>query len=151
MWNIYQEAQQILSEPWSEMTTKGYDGWLGLPAFDPNTNLRTDCSSTVGGDDLKRPRSSLPWAANQLYPPQTVYPADYAIGQASFTCFSDASHLDDWFFDNLTLPENANWDNLQTFPQAFDVVILVNPNDPEDLYPLAQLIGLDGNPWPPSN
>ncbi len=86
------------------------------------------------------------------YPPQ-VYPyydpvyGGGGLNQDFSTCYQDVYHLDDWFWSvGITqvsdLATNA-------FPQEFCVVDLVNPEDADDRYPLAQLTGLDGSSWPP--
>lgn len=59
----------------------------------------------------------------------------------------DVYHLDDWFWDvgiNQIVDLATN-----VFLREFCVVDLVNPNIPDDIYPLAQLRGLDGSLWPP--
>jgi len=148
LWRIYQDVvNNVINAPWTNMPNdvRGYEQFKGIQAGQV-------CPS--GGNNLTRPGSGLSWAANQPYPPRTVYQfsdplygGTNGVNHSFFTCYQDIYHLDDWFWavgiNQLTNPAS------NSFPREFCAIDLVNPQSPSDLYVLAQLRGLDGNLWPP--
>jgi hypothetical protein len=147
LWIIYQTAVgSVITAPWTTMPndTRGFDQFKGAVVGQ---------ACPAGANNLTRPGSGFSWAANQPFPPKQVYSyldPVHGVDQQSRTCYQDVYHLDDWLWNQLT--NNPNFLSnpaTNTFPQRFCAVVLVNPNDPNDRYTLAQLTGLDGQPWPP--
>lgn len=154
LYRIYQTVQiSIINAAWSAM----YQDIQRQDQF-KGENVTAPCPS--GENGLSRPGSGFTWAADQPYPPMQVYPyLDPKPFQARKTCYQDTHHLDDLFLAALTspqadLPQLPAAFALNTFPlpsskpNGYCVQILVDPNNPEDVYPLAQLTGKSGMSWP---
>jgi hypothetical protein len=159
LFRIYENiVTQVNSAPWQSLPKDiaHQDQFKGVPIAMP-------CPS--GGNGLSRPGSSYTWAANQPYPPVTVFPyvptndhtsTPVSTYQARKSCYQDEYHLDDLYLAALTqaqpdLPLQPTGASSNLFPKPFCVKVLVNPTNPTDTYPLAQLTGKDGSPWPPGN
>jgi hypothetical protein len=147
LWLIYQDVQaNVINVPWSNMPPdlKGFEQFKGI-------KIAQVCPPGPGADYLTRPGSGFPTASNQPYPPKTVTPyqdLSYGSSQDRLTCYQDTLHLDDWFWA-VGINDIAANPSTNEFPRKFCVKTLVNPNDPVDIYPLAQLQGLlPGSKWP---
>ena len=154
-YRIYQTIRiSIVNALWSDMPSdiRGFEQFKG-------TGINEECPS--GEDNLMRPGSLLSWAANQPYPPRFVFPyLGSKPNQARKTCYQDAYHLDDLFLAALNTAQPDLPQISPTFisnrfplpankPVGYCVQVLVNPTSPNDIYPLAQLTGINGQPWPP--
>jgi TolB protein len=152
LWRVYQDVARMYNAPWTTMSTlivQHSDQYKGYPAQPCNTK------------NYARPGAGYSWASTQPYPPQfQILYQDPKFGknQSTFGCYQDVYHLDDLFWAALQGQSNANDLTQQQaqaaitsnkFPKEFCVAVLQNPDFPTDKYPLAQLIGKDGKPWPP--
>jgi len=163
LWVIYSQINNnVINAPWSTMPSllQNFDQYKGV-------NVPVSCSTTAGGDGLLRPGPNFPWSSNQPYPPKKVLgivDPKYGFNQLSMTCFQDVYHLDNLFLVSLAnntqdLAQQPANSSSNIFPPAithvpwrptpiFCVEVLVNPTTTQDTYPLAQLTGKNGTPWP---
>jgi hypothetical protein len=153
LWRLYQiiVINKIITSSWtlfpfSQPNLRGFDQFKGR---------RTDEICPQGGNGLSRPGSGFTWAANQPYPPKPVYEYIHPIRgtqQLRKTCYQDVYHLDDllWTALNQNTPDLAQLlldYSSNIFPQTYAAVFLWDPSTC-GIYPLAQLTGLNGSPWP---
>jgi hypothetical protein len=157
LWRIYQTviSDAVVTAPWASFPATPFN-LRGFEAF-KGVAFGLSCPQTGAAQGLSRPGPGLTWAANQPYPPRAEGPylhPVYGSKQAFKTCYQDTKHLDDLMWAGLTqtTPDLGaplpNGFASNTFVKQFPVVKLKNPADCADTYPLAQLTGKNGMPWP---
>ena len=159
LWIIYRDIIDTVRDAnWSTFPTdiQGHDQFKGVSDPTPasplsSSNLIIDLCA--GGGSLRtRPGSGLIWTQTQPYESLDISPylnpSFPAPTQLAYTCYQDAHHLDQWFFDQL--PTNPSYDSVDTFPMTFSVGRLQNPCIANDFYFLAQMPDQSGNLFPPA-